>query len=217
MDGVAFYDHLACSAMALDEAPKELQAQLHADKAQKNAGGPVGQAQTTLQADYSIAVIVCLVAWLILCFHPFSDERVLYELLLRATRILVSFLLLPLATAMLPFAYGRLIYSTQLPLVHVIYPAQPGVPPDDKKASAKPALAPARAEGAWMLLLDQNDSELSLVPILKDSVEEKKKEFRVEIRRRSEIAHMEREGSRDILNELFLRCTWLPGMDATKR
>jgi hypothetical protein len=80
--------------------------------------------------------------------------------------------------------YGKLIYPTSFPLVSVKYASGESDPK--------------------MLLMDETDKEITLLST-QDSVP-----FVMEIKRRDEIANIDRFGEQDVFNVMLLQCKWMP-------
>jgi hypothetical protein len=175
MDGVAHQNGVSCSQTPPAMVMEHLKAQY-----------PVSSALTYLNLTYAACCLICASAWLVAYFRvPFLIPQLL-DKSFRIFRLLILFVLLPLATSLIPYLYGKLIYSTKFPMVSVVF----------SDGSSSPE----------MLLLDESDKEISFlstadtdaVPVL------------VQVLPRDQIKSLRRYGEKDVFNSILLKCEWIP-------
>jgi hypothetical protein len=149
---------------------------------------------------YAACVIICLTSLFTLNFHQIVKEPRLIDDAFRAMRLFTSLVLLPLVACLIPYMYGKLLYSTSFPNVTVTFSgdaalgkaAPTGDHPLDSIATPR------------ILVIDETDKYISLLypqgPI----------PYRVEILHRDDIRSMQRYGEKDVLNTMLIQCDWLP-------
>jgi len=148
-----------------------------------NAALPVQAAIDYLNALYAWSVIFCIAGWLILYLRAPVEDAALIDEIFRGIRIFACVLLLPLASCMIPYMYGKMIYPTTFPVVTLTY--------TNGEISKE------------MLLMDDTDKDVSLLSTDGSTV------FVVH-HRRDDIKSMRQYGYKDLFNEILLKCNWAP-------
>jgi hypothetical protein len=148
-----------------------------------NAANPVQAAKDYLNALYAWSVIFCIAGWLILYLRAPVEEAALVDEIFRGIRIFSCVLLLPLASCMIPYMYGKLIYPTTFPVVTLKY---------SNGDTSKPRL-----------LMDETDQDVIVLSTDDSTVT-------VVHHRLEDIKSMHQYGYKDLLNEILLQCKWAP-------
>jgi hypothetical protein len=73
-----------------------------------------------IQAQYSIAILVCLGSWIYLSITPGPERSTLSERILYCGELVVLGLLV-VVSVLIPYMYGKLISSTEFPVVDISY------------------------------------------------------------------------------------------------
>jgi hypothetical protein len=89
-----------------------LPANLIVDKGQFTANQ---LAKNNLERIYGVSVLLCANSWLALYVLARSRRRVLEDEVFNGAYVLTAYILLPIASVFLPYMYGKLIYSAELP------------------------------------------------------------------------------------------------------
>ena len=148
-----------------------------------NAKYPVQAAQDYLNGLYAWSVIFCIAGWLILYLRAPVDEAALIDEILKGIRIFACVLLLPLASLMIPYMYGKMIYPTTYPVVTLNY---------KNGDVSKPRL-----------LMDETDTDITILST-DDSM------VTVVHHRLDDIKSIHQYGYKDLFNEILLQCKWAP-------
>ncbi|HUB51650.1 MAG TPA: hypothetical protein VL986_05865 [Terracidiphilus sp.] len=175
MDGLAHHGGVSCSQPPPAVLMKHLSPKY-----------PVNSAQTYLNLTYAVCCLICVAGWLIAYFRAPFEIPYSLDKTFRIFRLLILFVLLPLATSLIPYVYGKLIYSTKFPLVSVVF--------SDGSSSQD------------MLLLDENDKEISFL----STVDTDAVPVLVQVLPRDQIKSLRRYGEKDIFNDILLKCEWIP-------
>jgi hypothetical protein len=172
---------------------------------------PTEHAQEYLQAIYTCSVLVCLLAWFTLFSHAPVDEGRLVDEVFRVVRLVVSVVLLPVASCFVPYVYAKLIYPTLLPVATVTFAPEKGSDGHGAKApESGEEHEKARPAKAQFLVVDTTDKEVSLISLADDPPA-------IQRWPRESIQVIEQFGSEDVLNDELQKCDWLPQvMDANK-
>jgi hypothetical protein len=174
MDGVVDQNGVVCHNIFVPETIKP-----HLKPKQ-----PVQTAQNYLNGLYAWSVVICIAAWLIFYLRAPVEEPAFVDQIFTGIRIFASLILLPLASCMIPYMYGKLIYPTTFPVVTLTY---------------------ANGEnGKEMLLLDKSDTEVTLLLAdLNDA-----QGIHVVQKRREDIKNMRQYKYQDLLNIMLRQCNW---------
>jgi hypothetical protein len=78
------------------------------------------EARDRIQAQYSIVVLVCLASWIYLSIIGRAEPSTLFGRILYRTELVVVALLM-VVSVFIPYVYGKLISSTEFPLVDISY------------------------------------------------------------------------------------------------
>jgi len=148
-----------------------------------NAKYPVQAAQDYLNGLYAWSVIFCIAGWLILYLRAPVDEAALIDEIFKGIRIFACVLLLPLASLMIPYMYGKMIYPTTYPVVTLNY---------KNGDVSKPRL-----------LMDETDTDITILST-DDSM------VTVVHHRLDDIKSIHQYGYKDLFNEILLQCKWAP-------
>jgi hypothetical protein len=148
-----------------------------------NAKYPVQAAQDYLNGLYAWSVIFCIAGWLILYLRAPVDEAALIDEIFKGIRIFACVLLLPLASLMIPYMYGKMIYPTTYPVVTLNY---------KNGDVSKPRL-----------LMDETDTDITILST-DDSM------VTVVHHRLDDIKSVHQYGYKDLFNEILLQCKWAP-------
>jgi hypothetical protein len=175
MDGVAEHNGTYCNNAVPDTLKPHLKAEY-----------PVQTAQNYLNAIYAWSVVICVAAFLILYLRAPVEEPALIDNIFTGIRIIASLILLPLASCMIPYMYGKLIYPTTFPVVFLTY---------------------TNGEtGKEMLLMDKSDTEVTLLLAdLNDA-----QGIHVVQKRREDIKSIRKYKYQDLLNVMLRQCNWEP-------
>jgi hypothetical protein len=176
MDGVAKQYGTTCPV----SVPRTLKPHL-------NAKYPVQVAQDYLNGLYAWSVIFCIAGWLILYLRAPVEEAKLIDEIFRGIRIFACVLLLPLASLMIPYMYGKMIYPTTYPVVTLKY---------KNGDVSKPRL-----------LMDETDTDITVLST-EDSM------VTVVHHRLDDITSVHQYGYKDLFNEILLQCKWAPPSSA---
>ena len=173
MEGVAYQNGTTCHI----PIPETIKPYL-------KAAQPVQAAQDYLNAMYAWSVVICVAAWLIFYLRAPVEEPAFIDQILTGIRIFASLILLPLASCMIPYMYGKLIYPTTFPVVTLTY---------------------TNGEtGKAMLLMDKSDTEVTLLLTdLNDA-----QGIHVVQKRREDIKSMRQYKYQDLLNVMLRQCNW---------
>jgi hypothetical protein len=148
-----------------------------------NAKYPVQAAQDYLNGLYAWSVIFCIAGWLILYLRAPVDEAAIIDEIFKGIRIFACVLLLPLASLMIPYMYGKMIYPTTYPVVTLNY---------KNGDVSKPRL-----------LMDETDTDITILST-DDSM------VTVVHHRLDDIKSIHQYGYKDLFNEILLQCKWAP-------
>jgi len=172
MDGVAKQSGTYCPV----SVPQTLRPHL-------NAKYPVQAAIDYLNALYAWSVILCIAGWLILYLRAPVEEPALVDEIFRGIRIFACVLLLPLASCLIPYMYGKMIYPTTYPVVTLNY----------KNGDVS----------KQRLLMDETDTDITVLSTDNSTVT-------VVHHRLDDIKSIHQYGYKDLFNEILLQCKWAP-------
>ena len=146
-----------------------------------NAKFPVQAAKDYLNALYAWSVVFCIAGWLILYLRAPVEEAELVDEIFKGIRIFACVLLLPLASCMIPYMYGKLIYPTTFPVVTLKY---------TNGDVSKPRL-----------LMDETDKDVIVLSTDDSTVN-------VVHHRLEDIKSIHQYGYEDLLNDILRQCKW---------
>jgi hypothetical protein len=158
------------------------------------AAQPVQAAQDYLSAIYAWSVVFCIAGWLILYLRAPVEEATLVDEVFRGIRIFACVLLLPLASVMLLYMYGKMIYPTTYPVVTIDY---------KNGEVSKPRL-----------LMDETDTDITVLST-NDSTVNDDSSVQVVHHRLDDIKSIHQYGYKDLFNEILLQCKWAPPSSPT--
>lgn len=146
---------------------------------------PVQTAKDYLNALYAWSVVFCIAGWLILYLRAPVEEAAFIDEIFRGIRIFACVLLLPLASCMIPYMYGKLIYPTTYPVVTLKY---------KNGDVSKPRL-----------LMDVTDTDVTVL-----STDDSTDDLKVSVvhHRLDDIKSMHQYEYRDLFNEILMQCRW---------
>ena len=144
---------------------------------------PVQAAHDYLDAMYAWSVVLCIGGWLILYLRAPVEEAALVDEIFKGIRIFACVFLLPLASCMIPYMYGKIIYPTTFPVVTLKY--------------ANGNVSKER------LLMDETDKEVTVLSS-DDSM------VTVVHHRLEDIKSIHQYGYKDLLTQILLQCKWAP-------
>jgi hypothetical protein len=178
MDGVAKQNGTTCPI----SVPQTLKRHL-------NGKDPVQSAIDYLNAMYAWSVIFCIAGWLILYLRAPVEQAARIDEIFRGIRIFACVLLLPLASCMIPYMYGKLIYPTTYPVVTLKY---------NSGEVSKPRL-----------LMDETDTDITVLST-DDVLTTDNSKVNVIHHRMDDIKSMHQYEYKDLFNEILRQCDWEP-------
>lgn len=213
MDGVADTNRTTCTELPNSNKvdPPDLVRHLRGNT-------PATHARNSLQIMYACTVLVCIGVWLSFYLHAPADEPKLLDEIFRGLRLVVLLAMLPIVSCFVPYIYGKLIYSTSLPLATVFFTKDKGsAAADEKSAPGKAAGQPSgitskkassnganpQPENNQFLLVDVQEKEIALIAVSDDPPALQRWPH-------DRIDHIEQFGNRDAFNEILHHCNWLP-------
>jgi hypothetical protein len=171
---------------------------------------PATDALNYLKTMYACTVLVCIGVWLSLYLHAPVEEPRLVDEIFRGLRLVMLLAMLPIASCFIPYIYGKLIYSTSLPLVTVFFTKDNGKTVSSAEEAARKTTTPGDAqerdsqpENNQFLLVDVQDKEIALIAISDDPPA-------LQRWPRERIDHIVQFGNSDPFNQILLQCNWLP-------
>jgi len=153
-------------------------------------GSPSAQNVDYLENIYGFSVLICLVSWLTLSLSAPPTDSLLTAEIFRVLRLAITLFFLPVAAALLPYMYGKLILTTQYPTAYI-----------KLKDPAAPPVGPQNS----VLLIGQESSELTLLRVQPDRPIPS-----ILLLRNDSVDDIKLGNPEDVINQSIRNCQWFP-------
>jgi hypothetical protein len=148
---------------------------------------PADAAGDDLNWLYSLSVVICLLGWLTLSLQNPAERTGTVDEIFRVLRLGIVLFLLPVVSCLLPYMYGKLLYSTKFLAARMTLKDQKMITPQEE-----------------VLVIDQTDKDISLLRTKPQLVPY------ILVIRREDVQSITLDVPQDVITQSIKNCNWMP-------